>query len=365
MDNNVSQEKKNSILKSLAIIGFIGLIILIAWLSVKLVAVAPSAFSSLASLAESVNERQSSLGEKDDKKEMVTFTVVSNTTLLNSGESTDLSWDKANVRGSYTFSYQCAEGVAVDILNVEGIKSIECDTNYNIGENNNLSVMVDSEKNRYADLNYTIAFLRTNETSPSAKGESTITIVNSTIAEVAKEDTEVKPVTISEEKTEEVTKVEETKPTVVTTPTQKPEVTKPVVTTPTPTYKQEYVYTIPTSDPNGKTDLSASFINIGRITGNTFFAGTVKQDDKGAIQFEVKNYGTKTSANWTYTVSLPDGDTYTSSTQTPLKPNEQAIITVGFPTNDKSTHTFKIEVKESTDKNLLNNKFSKVVNFVK
>lgn len=344
-------------MKSLAIAGFISIIIIVAWLSVKLVGVAPSAFSSLASLAESVNERKNTSNQPDD---VDSIKVTSNTTLINSGEPVELSWSTLDTPGSYTFRYSCLEGVAIDILNIDGIKSIACDTNYNMGNTNTLSLSVDSEKERYVDLSYKISFLRTNETSPSATGQATVTVVNSDISSlvISETGTSTDPEEIVENETE-------------STPTTPAEniVESPAVTEvppkKEPAYQQEFVYAIPTSDPNGKTDLSTSFINIGRITGNTFFAGSVKQDDKGAIQFEVKNYGTKTSANWTYTVSLPDGDTYTSSTQTPLKPNEQAIITVGFPTNDKSTHTFKIEVKESTDKNLLNNKFSKVVNFVK
>ena len=50
--SKASPEKKQSVLKTLAIIGFIGIIIFIAWASVQLVNVLPSAFSSLASLAE-------------------------------------------------------------------------------------------------------------------------------------------------------------------------------------------------------------------------------------------------------------------------------------------------------------------------
>ena len=138
---------------------------------------------------------------------------------------------------------------------------------------------------------------------------------------------------------------------------------KPVAET--PTYQQEFIYAIPTSDPNGLTDLSTRFLSIGTIVGNTFFAGEVKQDEKGAIQFEVKNYGTKTSKEWTYSVTLPNGGTYQSDNQNPLKPNERALVTIGFPTIDKSTHKFVVSIKESSDRNSANNEFTETVKFVK
>ncbi|MCA9356644.1 hypothetical protein H6784_02225 [Candidatus Nomurabacteria bacterium] len=363
MDNNASQEKKTSIMKSLAIAGFISIIILIAWLSIQLVGVLPGAFSSLASLAESVSEPQ---GTSVETKEITKLTVTSNTTLVNPGESVDVTWSKITVPGSYTFSYNCKEGVAVDILNVDGIKSIACDTNYNVGDINTLSLAIDSEKERYADLNYKISFLRTNETSPSATGEATLTVVNSAISSLAISDIETPTETTVE--TETVEEVTETEPVVETPVVTTPVKPTPVVTTPakpTPTYEQEFIYTIPTSNPNGRTDLSTRFLNVGRITGNTFFPGAIKQNDNGAIQFEVKNLGTKTSSDWTYTVNLPNGETYTSNAQKPLKPNERAVLTIGFPTDNDSSHLFKVEIKESTDNYTLNNRFFETIKFVK
>ena len=41
---------------------------------------------------------------------------------------------------------------------------------------------IESEKNRYTDVNYSLEFMRTNDTTARAAGSSMITVVNSAIA---------------------------------------------------------------------------------------------------------------------------------------------------------------------------------------
>ncbi|MCA9359836.1 hypothetical protein H6781_00360 [Candidatus Nomurabacteria bacterium] len=340
-----SKNKKGGVLKSLAIIGFVGIIIIISWLSIQLVNVMPNAFSSLASLAEGLNQQSFKEESADEVKSLL---VTSNTTLVNTGESVKLSWETVPTQGSYTFSYSCTEGVSIDILDVNnGLRNIACNTNYNVGNLDSINISVESEKKRFENIEYSISFLATNDTTPRAAGSASFTVVNSAIQDVLTNNDE----TEEESSTEEEAEVSEP----VT------EVSEPT----TPTYNQEFVYTIPTSDPNGRTDLSAKFLATGKIVGNSFFPEALVQDENGALQFEVKNYGTKTSAKWTYTLSLPGGGTYSSTEQSPLKPNERAVITIGFPTNDNSSHTFVGKVTESTDKNTLNNQFSQAVSIKK
>ena len=52
--NQVSRDQKDQVLKSMAIVGFIAVIIFGVWLAVKIVALMPTAFSSLASIADGV-----------------------------------------------------------------------------------------------------------------------------------------------------------------------------------------------------------------------------------------------------------------------------------------------------------------------
>lgn len=352
--NNASPEKKGSVLKTLAITGFFAIIILIAWLSVQLVAVIPGAFSSLASLAEGVNQYQQSIVEPEPTVPLV---VTSNTTLVNAGGNVDISWNTAQANGSYVFSYQCAEGVAIDIVDTDGVQNIECETNYNLGDTDSVSLAIDSVKNRYVDVVYSVSFLETDSAEPRATGDATLTVVNSDISNI---------IVNTEETTDnEIESSEETLE--IATENSEPEVDTPAViptTPPTPVYEQEFVYTIPTSDPNGRTDLATRFLFTGAISNNTFTPGVIDKDEDGAIQFEVKNLGTKTSGNWTFTVSLPNGGTYESDSQKPLKPNERAVLTIGFLSAGKSGHTFEVVIDTTGDAASLNNQFQRFVPFI-
>ena len=347
--NDVShQQKKEAILKSLAVAGFIGIIILIAWLSIQLVSVMPGAFSSLASLAEGVSQYQQSLIEENG---VVPLTVTSNTNLAEAGDDVQLSWGAAQVAGHYTFSYACAAGLSVTLQDVAGLGAVSCDTTYDVGSDNTLNLTVISDTERYTDLEYTIAFLGTNDTEPRAAGTASLTVVNGEIGD--------RLGVTDEEEAEEAPAAEET-----VTETDTTEPTAPDSTPSAPVVEQEFVYEIPVSDPNGRTDLSVRFLNIGTIVGDTFFTGTIKQNEAGALQLEVRNLGTKTSDEWELEMTLPTGGTFDLDEQAPLKPNERAVVTLGFPTGDEARHTFVVTIDEPTDQNRLNDRFSQPVTFV-
>jgi len=351
--NNASPEKKNSILKSLAITGFVAIIIIIAWLSIQFVNVLPSAFSSLASLADGVRQYQSA----SEPVAVVPLVVTSNSTLVNSDGTVDISWNTAQASGSYVFSYTCTDGVSVDLITSDGNQSIDCETNYNLGDTDSLTLGLTSEKSRFSDLTYSISFLRTNDTEPAATGGASLTIVNTDISNIilAEEEEEVVEVVIIEEPTPE--------PEV--TPVSPPEpITPPAPTPSAPVFEQEFVFTIPTSDPNGRVDLATRFLLTGEIVNNRFRAGTIDEDEAGAMQFEVKNLGTKTSQDWTYSVSLPNGSRYESDDQAPLKPNERAVLTIGFPAAGVSSHTFVVDIQTTGDRSSLNNQFAIFVPFI-
>lgn len=358
--NEVSNKQKDSVLKSLAIAGFIGIIILLAWLAIQFVNLVPSAFSSLASLAEGIGQYQQSALEGDDP---VDLTVTSNATLINAGGEALISWDTADMPGSYTFSYECVDGVAVDILDVDGLRSIACDTNYNIGDTDSLSISIDSEKARYEDIRYTVAFLGTNDTSPRAEGTALITVMNSQIADSSTPPADDPTGLASTDNETDPTTPEESDEQPVPATTTPDEVTTEPQTTPTPQFEQEYVYAIPTSDPNGRTDLAVRFLAVGVISNDSFFPRELTTEDTGAIQFEVKNYGTKTSEDWTFSVSLPNDTTYESDAMEPLKPNERAILSIGFADTTDDSHRFEVTVDTIGDQNALNDRFVEAVTF--
>jgi hypothetical protein len=354
--NNINEQKdQDRVLKILAIAGFVGLLIIIAWLGIQLVRVLPNAFTSLASLADSVYNY-----------EPVDLIVVSNKSTVNPDENFTLSWSIPKQKGSFAFSYACADGLAVDMRDLgNSIKNLACDTNYNIGSVGTLELIAQSERERFVDIAYTVDFIPTDATEPTGTQAGVVTVINPAISD--NNDVAVVP---DEETTEEVATTEETEEPAVTTPTSSstpttpttpaPTPTKPVTPAPKPTYTQQYVYSIPTSDPKGFTDLNARHLGSGILDANNRFIATtiIDNDNRGAIQFEVKNVGTKTSNKWTYTAKLPNGTTYTSGSQTELKPNERAVITLGFTIETTGTKTNTVSVAVSSDNKLANNSFS-------
>ncbi len=336
--NNVSPEKKETILKTLAIIGFLFLIIFIAWLAVKAVNLAPTAFSSLASIAESIDQYKDGIGEKHEDLELMKDeeTIVS-------GSPVVLSWTKDPAPGTYFFSFDCLEGVTVEVVDDEGLRAVSCDTNYDLGDTNTVTILVTSDKVEPITLTYTVDFTNA-QNADLARSASDEIVINPDVDEVA---TDTPPPTNGED----IPYLGAPEPE----PTPQP--------TPTPSPTPSYTYILPVSDPNGRIDLGVIYSAVGSINGNTFRSGTLVRNSNGALQFEVKNYGTKTSSSWTYTVSLPDGDTYTSPSQTGLKPNERAVIAIGFPTGDTTSHSFSVKIKTTDDTSNNNNTFSKTITF--
>lgn len=345
--NTETFSSKTKRAKAFIIIAFFAIIALIAWLSVQIVAYTPNAFSSLASLAQGISQYKEAVINSES------LPITSGLSSVESGKSATITWKKDSRPGTYTFSYNCNEGVTVEIVSPEGMRAVSCDMRYSLGDTDSVTLAVNTNKSEPINLSYAISFMRDSDIGPIRIGEQTLAVTPAAaLAEGEKKDGEV--LGENDKKDDEFVKDE-----IVTLETPKP--TKPtpvVVTRPEPTL----VYEIPVSNPNGFTDLATRFIGTGSIVNNKFVAGTIEREDVGAIQFEVKNIGTKTSESWTYSVTLPDGDTYTSPKQAALKPNERATITIGFATPDKASHTLSVVVKVD-DKTSANNSFKKTVSF--
>lgn len=342
--NQVTEEKKESLTKILAIAGFVAIIIFAVWLAVQIVSILPSAFSSLASLADSVYNY-----EKDAALEVVTEKSV-----VNAGESFTISWTQMRKEGIYSFSYSCVDGVSLDIRDQDGaISSVACDTPIELGEATSLEVLVQSEKSRFVDIPYTVTFRETGASDDEVVSDgSTITVANASIPTGG---------AVAEEESEEEAPAEEPVKPAVTTP-----VKTPTYTAGTPVTVQKFVYTIPVSDPKGTIDLQVTFLGVGTLLGNTFIPkATLDADDKNALQFEVKNIGTKTAQDWSYEADLPAGINYEGEDQKALKPNERAVITLGFEGLTKDgTEKVGVEVAAKNDVKRSNNEFTKTVKIV-
>jgi hypothetical protein len=331
---NVIPERKERVIKSLALFGLFGVIIFIAWLSVQIVSIFPSAVTSLASLADSVY----SYDPKADRE----VKLVDAPEHFTTGVPTTIRYEKPFETGTYSFSYSCGKDVFIEIKSTESeFAGLECNKSYNLGNVDNFTLIVHEDNTESKDLTYTIAHFKTNATKESAQVTTTSGIILG--SEVA----------IGPETSVEVTVNEQPitpKPTTgtVTTKPSVPVITKPA---PAPTNLFSYTYKIPVSDPKGYTDLSVSYLGIGttNTAGNFVNTGSLKQDQAGAIQFTVHNTGTKTS-------NLPGDVEYTSKVQAPLKPNEKATLTISFPAVDElKLQKFTFTAKLTGDTNLKNN----------
>lgn len=328
-------------MRSLAVAGFIAIICLIAWLSVQIVTVAPSAFSSLASLAEGISSYEDTISEEMEDAPAINTTKTNDE--INSGDSVTIDWDDDENTGIYSFAFTCIDGVTVTAMRTDGGRAIECDTKYLLGEDTSITLSAESNLPDTVTIPYDIYFKRVGDTDTYRTGNGSFMV-----ASVVKE--EATGEVAGESTSEEEVVVENTTPT---TPTVVPE---PVI---------EYQYAIPASNPNGFVDLAAKFVNVGGDVDGRFVAGSLQKESTGAFQFEVKNIGTKTSSNWKFTVTLPDGGNYTSETQRPLKPNERTTLALSINTDDDSSHTFIVVVEETNDTRLSNNSFSQRVTLIK
>ncbi|MFT7507080.1 MAG: hypothetical protein ACI92I_000218 [Acidimicrobiales bacterium] len=339
--NQVTQEQKDSVTKTFAIVGFIAAILFAVWLAVQIVSVIPSAFSSLASIADGVynyNEDQSLI-------------VATQNSIINTGESFTLSWTEMNRSGAYAFSYACAEGVSIEIRDAQNnIGALDCNTPLSLGIVTSLDLVVASEKQRFTDVTYTVTYTPSVKSAKEIATSAKVTIVNIHIptgAVLVEEATTIEP---------------EEGNVVINEITPKPPTTNPGtgLVAGTPTTIEEIIYAIPTSDPNGKIDMQVTFLGIGKLSGKTFVrTATLDKDENGAFQFEVKNVGTKTADSWSYEANLPSGIEYNAGSQKALKPNEKAIITIGFEgLTQVGTEKIGATVTAKNDVNKRNNSFT-------
>lgn len=345
--NQVDEKKKTALMKLLAIVGLLAVLVIGAWVAVKVVVMLPSAFSSLASLADGISSYQ---------EEPEAIVVSTTDSVIASGDALDINWTTTNVPGIYYFSYSCTEGVSISV-NAEGEELIRCDELFEVNDTT-LSIRPESEKDRFSDIPVTISFIA--ENGSETETVKSITVVNASITpdavpEVALTDPDD---AVSEDDLEEA-QPEPTETGATDTPQESP---APVAPTP-PQY--EIITQIPVSNPAGYTDLSIRHLGVGMLNDGQYVpVAEIDNDGTGAIQFEVKNIGTKTSNEWMFVAELPNGMKYESNDQTPLKPNERAILTIGFSANDLvGVKTFSVEVTTDQDRFTNNNSFEWAVAF--
>ncbi len=341
--NGENNQRKDSAIKTLAIIGFTATIVLGVWLAVQVVQLAPSAFSSLASLSESVYGKPST----DE------ITVVTSKSVVNNAETFALRWSTVDRPGEYRFMYECTDGVDVLVQSKDGsMVPAACGQPFPLSGKGETQLQVKSDTLRFIDVSYTVTFTDEGAREIAVADSDKFTVVNATIPQggiVAG---------VEDDKNDNNEEV-------VVSETETPVPNKPVVTTPStpapaPKPQYQFTYELPKSNPNGFVDLKATYLGVGELSSNNIFTprATIDNDTRGALKFSVTNIGTKTSADWTYEVDMPNGSTYESPKQVGLKPNETATIVLGFDTTDTGTKSIKGDVKVANDRNTTNNDFS-------
>lgn len=350
MTDQNREAKKQTILKRFALVGLLGITVLIAWLGVQIVKIAPSAFSSLASVADSVYQTRSHAD--------FDLLTTTNSDVIKSEETVRVTWNEAPQAGNFFIFYDCIDGVSIDRVKDDGSEALVCNTDYNLGDIKSVQLKIASEKARFTDVPFSISFFADGAIRPLANVTDMVTVVNANI----------KPITVTSatETRDNDQKEDDKKSDVVieVTPTNSEStVTKPPITNETVIDNSSkeivYEYTTPTSNPAGYTDLAITYLGIGKIINNKFVPViALKDGDDGAIRFSVKNTGTKTSKDWTYSVSLPDGLSHYSKSQAVLKPNEQAIISVGFPITTNTDTLVSGSIITSDDLDRTNNNFA-------
>lgn len=382
MEQPVSPERKQNLIKTLAVAGLLGLTVVIAWLAIQLVQVLPAALSSLASLAGSVYN-YNPLATRE-------LALTKNDAAINLREPFTITWESPDISGSFIFSYTCIPGVALDLeTSAQRFTDLRCGEKYDLGTSTWLTLTARESESRFLDIPYTISFYRPQSDNPALQAEAALTIFNETYGLVAPATTtaqlpeeEPAPAPLPPvEPSPTATSTTITTPAVTaTTTTIAPKATStvPATTTPpatpkpasrptppaAPSYTYTYTYDIPVSQPTGTTDLVVNLQSVGRLdrTGNFSETGVLTDETANSLRFSVQNLGTRTSETWSYTVALPGGGTYEATKQAPLKPNERATLTVTFPLETTNyVERYSITITTERDTNAYNNRIESVL----
>jgi hypothetical protein len=348
-----TSNKPSIAIKALAVTGFIAFVGLLVWLAVMLVGVLPSAFSSLASLAEGLQQ----------SRPQAEIVVANSNSIVNNSEAFTISWTNLNRAGQYTIRYECVNGVSVDMrFPANNITTIPCGETIKLGSDvTSLELFINSERQRFIDINYTIGFIN-GENAAVTETENTVTVVNVSIPQsqsVATDDSDEPTGEVAGESTDTSTEAVVAETPAPTTPSTPAPATPEVVAT--------EIFALPTSNPNGFVDLAVKYVAVGRLNSDNQFipGGVINSDTRGAFQFEVRNLGTKTSRDWTFVATLTSGATFESESQDGLKPNEYTIVTLGFDNvGETGAQRFGAAIDVPEDRNSENDEFSWAVNII-
>ena len=320
MKNNASQERLAGIgLRALAVISFIAILSIGMWGSVQIAKAVPNVFSSLAAAIVSL----SSIFIPANTSEQILLSAPALT--VSSGENLTVSWEHANktADGSYTFRYNCAEGV--HFVSADSEEVVFCNVPFHfLNDGNTVALTPISEKNRFIDVTLFIDFTPNGGTTASVKGSMVLTIVN--------EDITTSPNVLAPTKETSAPSATPPKAPASSTPSPGSGSAGPTRTV------QELTPTPVVSDPNGQTDLIGRILEVGVVnkTTNVFAASSTpyarSEEYRVAIRFAIENIGTKTSPQFTFNAVLPSfpSHIFSSAAQQELRPGDRIEYTLAF-----------------------------------
>jgi hypothetical protein len=302
---------KRVAIRALAVLGFVALLSVGMWGSVQLARSVPNAFSALAAAVVSLTQVFIPAGEE------IVLATPSATQSANAPFTLSWTHEKKSLDGSYTFRYDCADGVSFSSPLPSGeMVTVFCNTPFNfLNSGNAIALTALSANNRFVDVTLYVDFTPNGQSRPTITGSKLITIENTGI-----------------------TGSQGTTGTTPTTPVPTTPITPTAPVTPTPGVKTETVEVIggPTqSNPNGPTDLTARVIEIGvvdKTTGVFTASSTPKRTERVGVRFVVENIGTRRSGEWNFNVVLPTlpSHIFSSQMQQALGPGDRIEFTIGF-----------------------------------
>lgn len=351
-----SHTSHGTTVKLLAIIGFFSILALFVWLLVQGLRYFPTAVTSLASIAETVSNYNG------DRELILTL----DRSIVNSGETIILTWTEMGP-GTYTFTHTCEDATILAVRTSEdSLRELSCNDTLSLPEEAlGLFLRPETYTQRFSEVAFTVTFIpEDGKLKDTHVAKGALTVINATVPtnpRVALEETPVDTVSTPEPA-----------PSVVELPVRTPE-TKPVPVSPSkpalpsspsavrPTQiASPIVAIVPKSYENGFTDLKIAYQGVGVMDDGVFVPkATFTKDDRVALRFEVKNIGTKVSGDWTYALSLPGNLSYVSEKQSPLMPNERAMLTASFVLEGEKGKSTTVEGRVATPNDTLttNNSF--------
>lgn len=300
------QSTKDTVSAVVGVILIVLAVIFLAWLAVMTIRAIPSAFQSLAGIADELYGRESA----------DTLTVAHDRNIVNSGETVMITWSDLGIDGTYAFSYECVDGVSIEVKDADGsIVSVGCGDAFRLpSDETSATLFITSTTDRFADVTYTISFTPENTRRHiGAQTANTLTAINPRIP--------IGGLAAADEAPRE------------TSTTETERVTAPLPYTGSPEPRTRVVETTLPSD------LSVEIDAIGVLDGGVFRSTNhLTKDVRNAVRFTVTNTGGVSSAVWGYTVRLSDGGTYIEAENSPLASREFETIILTLPpvTDDDS-----------------------------